>query len=163
LSVVCRPRQVLLSASVHISVWKRLEEQEGRDGSRWSDRTAFTDLCVHGHQQLRPGHGPTQPRRQGMKEPPHVTRCMWSEVAVRRARLVGLMKWVTFRAYKVLVCNQPLWPTHPPNLREVGNGYLSGTVAVVFGWEGNRRPCVTDCAVSTCGLCGPIKANERPV
>ena len=44
-----------------------------------------------------------------------------NEVTVRRARLV--VGWVTVHRYAVLICNQPLRQTEPPNLNEMGNEY----------------------------------------
>ena len=44
-----------------------------------------------------------------------------NEVTRRQTRLV--LRWVTVCGHTVLVCNQPLRPTQPPNLSGVANEY----------------------------------------
>ena len=45
-----------------------------------------------------------------------------NEVTLHRTQLV--LRRVTICGYAVLVCNQPLGPTHPPTLSGTGNEYL---------------------------------------
>jgi len=44
-----------------------------------------------------------------------------NEITLHRARLV--LRWVIVRRHMVLVCNQPLRPTQPPTLSEMGYQY----------------------------------------
>jgi len=62
-------------------------------------------------------------------------------VTLCRARLVLI--WVNVCGYTVSVglCNQPLTLTQPPILR--GDEKSVSVVAVLCGWEGNRRFSVT--------------------
>jgi len=50
-----------------------------------------------------------------------------------------VLRWMTILGYTILICNQPLRPTHFPPYSGMGNEYGQGAVAVLSGWKGNRR------------------------
>jgi len=71
------------------------------------------------------------------------------------------------REYTVLVCNQPLRPTQlaiPSTAWKTSTGQRA--VAVLCGWEGNRRSGVASvvrhrlCAISAYGAQGPIRKGD---
>ena len=79
-----------------------------------------------------------------------------NEVILRQARLV--LRWVTVRGYTVLVCSHSRQLSLLPSVEcEMSTGQAA--MAVLFGWEGNRRSAVAQAIRRRlCGISFQLKS-----